>query len=171
MLHWLAQQILPYRTFLLDQNQLAIRFGVTPRWLGKNLTPGSPLFGAIADTLYIGILRELMGPRWWIAGVDTLLWKVTGGSSARGGEVRSWLKDHAGEEPEPLSSDNTLVLTEDLCFDGRTARFADCVKVWPDDWPPFAEIPWTTVELARSTPRLRALVMASDIERLLPDEA
>jgi hypothetical protein len=171
LLRWLAQQILPYRTFLLDRNQLAIRLGVTPRWLGRNLSAGSPLLEAITDALYRGILRELMGERWWIAGIDTLLWNVTDGGSVGVDEVRNWLKQHTGEEPEPLSSDETLILNEDLCFDGSTAPYVDCVKVWPDDWPAFAEVPWTTVALARATPRLGALVMASDMDKLVTDEA
>jgi len=170
LLRWLAQQILPYRTFLLDELQLAVRFGVTPRWLGGKLTSGGPLSTALSEALYKGNLRELMGPRWWIAGIDALLWTVTAGGSGGANEVRDWLKGHVGEEPEPLGNNETLIIKEDLCFDGTTARYTDCVRVWPDDWPPFAEVPWTTVELAKSTSRLGALVMASDIDRLATDE-
>jgi hypothetical protein len=170
LLRWLAQQILPYRTFVLDRHQLAVRLGVTPRWLLKHLSAGSPLLEAIASALYRGILQELMGPRWWVAGIDTLLWNVTDGGATGVNEVRQWLKQHTGEEPDPLSGDETLILNQDLCFDGSIARYSDCVKVWPDDWPAFAEIPWTTIAQARSISRLSSLVMASDMENLVTNE-
>jgi hypothetical protein len=70
-----------------------------------------------------------------------------------------------------LSDQETLVLSADFRFNGRTASYSECVRVWPDDWPSFAETPWTTIDMVRNSDRLRSVVLAEDLERLSVDEA
>ena len=42
----------------------------------------------------------------------------------------------------------------------------DSVRIRPDDWPLYADQAWTTIELAKSEPKLRSLVMIEDADRL-----
>jgi hypothetical protein len=170
-IRWLAQRILPYRTFLMDLEHLAIRLGVTPGWLRMNLENENDLRRALTGTEYRGILQNFLGPRWWVAGVDTLLWQGTDGGSLDSEKVYKWLETQARNEPDRITEDATLILTENMRFDGATAPFSECVRVLPDDWPIFAEIPWTTIERARTAKRLNAVVLAADLDRLTADEA
>jgi hypothetical protein len=48
----------------------------------------------------------------------------------------------------------------------KFAAMEDAVRIRPDDWPPYADQPWTRIELALDEPRLRALVVAEDREKL-----
>jgi len=170
-IRWLAQLILPYRTFLLDHNHLAIRLGVAPSWLASSLDGKNGLSRELDRAQYRGILSELQGPRWWLAGVDAELWQATDGRSIDRDEVWKWLGALTSGHPEALSDQETLVLGADFRFNGQTARYSECVRVWPDDWPAFAETPWTKIAMALSNDRLRAVVLAEDLERLSVNEA
>jgi hypothetical protein len=169
-IRWLAQQILPYRTFLLDRQHLAVRLGVTPSWLKNHLEQNGGLGPALSSARYSGILADFLGPRWWVAGVDTLLWQTTSGEALDKDRVQAWLTEQANETPDSLSENEVLILNENMIFDGMTAELPECVRVWPDDWPIFAETPWTRIEIARRVSRLHAVVLAADLHRLDHDE-
>jgi hypothetical protein len=43
------------------------------------------------------------------------------------------------------------------------------VRIQPDDWPIYADQPWVTLDLARSNPRIAAIVIQQDRDRLNPE--
>ncbi len=163
VLRWVSQRILPYPTFLVDQDRLAVACGVTPDSLARVDTNALKLFGNVR---YKGPLASFLGPRWWRAGV---LWMVREwtGSSSSGPEVAAQLSERLGESLTPLEPPGAV-----LCIDSELRRWAvpvareHAVRVRPDDWPPFAETGWMAEELLEDHPDLRDLVDPADRARL-----
>jgi len=40
----------------------------------------------------------------------------------------------------------------------------ESVRIRPDDWPSYADQAWTTIEMAKNEPKLRAIVIREDVE-------
>jgi len=162
---WFAQRILPYPAFLLDLYQIAMRLGVRPLWMQEEIEAGGTLRNALEPASYKGVLDQFLGARWWVAGLDELLWRETEGGSLDSREVKSWLKGIAASEPEWLADEEVLVLNGDLQYDGSTAPYSKGLEIHPDDWPPYASAPWTSIDRLSNSLRLRSLVSASDVEK------
>jgi hypothetical protein len=165
VVRWIAQRILPYPTFLMDAYQVAMRLGVRPLWMKKEIERGGSVREALEPAVYKGVLKTFLGIRWWVAGLDELLWKALGEGALDSKEVKAWMREFTDSEPEWLADDEVLVLNDDLQYDGSTAPYSASLEIRPDDWPPYASTPWTSKERLSKSHRLHSLVSASDWER------
>ena len=161
---WILHRILPYPCFLFDTHHLAVRLRVTHASLLSAISGG--LAAWLEPAAYRGVLDNFLGPRWWRAGVESLLWDLGGGSMAAK-RLHAKLADVARVSLELLSASEPVV-----CIDQNFAPLAepcagnDVVRIVPDDWPLFAGQAWTTVSLAREHPRLAAIVAETDFQRI-----
>jgi len=165
-LSWLLQRIVPYPTFLRSAKHVALRLSVTPEWFASAIVGGEPLEKVLQPAMYRGVLEGFSTPRWWLAGVEDILWQALQAESGNVEAVHEWVADICGSRPKALGADYTLALNERLRFGGEAAPFRDCVRLEPDDWPAYADPPYTTIDLANADARLRTLVVSSDRERL-----
>lgn len=170
-LRWLAHRILPYPCFLYDERHVGVRLGLEAaeiRQLGEERE--SELSQALAVCRYDGVLKGFVGPRWWRASLDYWLWDLGEGDAPAGEELHALLEERAGRELRSLGIlDPVVVLGPTYQSLPTPASATDAVRIQPDDWPPFADDAWTTLELVADNSRLRDLVVPDD--RDLVDEA
>ena len=164
-LRWLLHRILPYPCFLWDTYYLAARLRVRHASLYKALDSG------LADTLkpfcYGGLLSGFLGQRWWRSGIEFFLWNLTDGDPFDPERIRTLLSEKVSIPLDPAESNQPVVCVDDNYQPLEDSCETDiAVRIQPDDWPPYAEQAWTTVELASRNPSLAALVVESDRERL-----
>jgi hypothetical protein len=121
------------------------------------------LAGRLRAAKYSGILADFIGARWWSAGVEAALWDLTDGRPHD-----PVLLSKITGQPEPKGD---LELDSVLCIDADFQLMADvvpsrlAVRVMPDDWPPFAEQPWASLELLEEAPHLRGIANKADLLR------
>ncbi|MGH7771819.1 MAG: hypothetical protein ACREQA_06235 [Candidatus Binatia bacterium] len=168
ILRWLLHRILPYPCFLWTTRQLAARLRIDYDALRGQLNNSSPLSVKLNSCKYNGILSDFLGARWWRVKIERLLWHITKGNSSDIDAVRHSIKKIARTSlPASSPSDHPIVC---LGSKFRPLRqffsMDDAVRIRLDDWPPYADQAWTTIELAREHPRLRALVVGEDRHKL-----
>jgi len=89
------------------------------------------------------------------------------GSSSPDRETAAELSRWLGDALAPLEPPGAV-----LCVDGQLRRWGvpvareHCVRVRPDDWPPFAETGWMAEELLEDHAELRDLVEPADRARV-----
>lgn len=168
VLRWLLHKILPYPCFLWDTHYMAARLTIDHKSFVSALSANNKLCDLLTPAKYNGILANFQGTRWWRSRVEFLLWELTGGQSADSELVRKQISEHVGidllaSEPSinPIVCINTDYQALDQCY-----SIKESVRIRPDDWPPYADQAWTMIELARSEPKLKSLVLLEDKERL-----
>lgn len=168
VLRWLLHRILPYPCFLWDSFQLAARLRFDHADLVAALTSGEPLQKAVADCEYTGILCRFAGTRWWRTRVELFLWELTEGRSGDVDIVVEAICKLAGQ-PIKLSqpSDHPVVcLNSNYQPLEHFASLDEAVRIRPDDWPPYADPAWATIEMVTSEPKMRALVLREEVDRV-----
>jgi hypothetical protein len=165
-LRWLLQRILPYPCFLLDTYRLAARLRISHDSLQRALKQGLGEF--LRPCRYCGALAEFLGERWWRAGIENIIWDLTEGESVPPARLRDKLSQVASEKLTPSTNESPIVCVDENYRTLPEAFPADVVvRIQPDDWPLYGNQAWTTVELARQHPRLRAVVAVEDRERVM----
>lgn len=169
-LRWLAHRILPYPCFLYDETHIAVRLGIATGEV-KELEDNadSELSQALAACSYRGVLKGLVGKRWWRASLDDWLLEHSQNAERDGLTIHAKLEQLAGRELQAIGAlDPVVVLDERYRPQPDPASADDAVRIQPDDWPPYADEAWTTLDLANSSPRLSDQVVPDD--RYLLDE-
>lgn len=157
---WLLHRILPYPTFLLDERQLAARLRIQPESVSAALVKLPEAFQSVS---YEGILGGFLGHRWWRAGLEALLWEGTKGQSDNPSEVFRIAVRELGEGLEPVTFANpVVVLNEDFSSSEKLAAAIGCVRLQPDDWPPYADQAWGLIDTVRGSALLRQITMEQD---------
>lgn len=166
VLRWLLQRILPFPCFLSDTFRLAARFRIDHDALSEALGEGKPLRKKLDSCAYSGILANFLGTRWWRSKIEAFLWDVTEGNSADIKAVQGAIREAAQVELPPSTPiDHPVVCVNTHYQPLKTFyRMEESVRIRPDDWPTYADQAWTTIELAKSEPKLRALVIREDLE-------
>ncbi|MEM1145487.1 MAG: hypothetical protein AAGI88_23175 [Pseudomonadota bacterium] len=165
LLRWLLHRVFPYPTFLWDSRYLGARLGIQEESV-KQLLSNSSLRELLADYEYRGLLAGFAGPRWWKAGIEEVLWEMTDGESANPKSIRTALAE------EGISIPDSEVMRPVVCIDSeylrptRLSPVDSAVRVRPDDWPPFADSAWMTLDDLAARPDLVALVAPDDRHRL-----
>lgn len=122
LLRWLLQRALPYPTFLLTDGRAAMALDVTaPEFATLSEEP------ALSMCRYEGPLATFLGRRWWRAGIDHLI------------------EDGAfpAVEDQRQVSDTMLVMPlGDSLEELVPTPVEDCVRIYPDGWPAFADQAW-----------------------------
>ena len=166
-LRWLLHVVLPYPCFLWDAHHLAARLRVTYESLSSALSEDNDLTRLLEPFRYEGILSDFLGPRWWRSGAEAFVWQLTDGDPF---DVRGIPSVLASKTSVELRS--TEYVQPVVCVDHNhvplptLSRIEDAVRIQPDDWPPYADQAWTTIELANQDPSLGALVISEDKDRL-----
>jgi hypothetical protein len=160
LLRWLVLRILPYPCFLLDDRHLAARLQVDPKALRASLqTEDSRLARALQPARYSGVAAEFLGVRWWRAGVETILWRLTKGLVGRA--AIDALLAKLDPSLRTVSAVHPVVcLNERLMPSDKLAEIDAALEMLPDDWPPYAERAWVTRELVEDHPDLRAFLVS-----------
>lgn len=167
VLRWLLHRILPYPCFLIDSHYLAARTRVAHSSLLQDLQSNGGLAQLFDSVLYRGVLSEFMDTRWWRTGVESVLWEVTSGQSSDPEIIRSVLSTQSKVGPHFLDIMQPVVcLDSDYQPLGDAVEIGTAVRIQPDDWPPYADQAWTTIELAKKEHALAALILRKDMPRL-----
>ena len=168
VLRWMLHRILPYPCFLWNTHYLAARLAVDYGALVVALGANRSLEKFLEPAKYNGALSNFLGPRWWRSRVENLLWEITEGQSSDPAVVRQRVNaliksDLPASKPmiHPVVCVNSNYEALDQFY-----SINESVRIRPDDWPPYADQGWTTIELAKSEPKLRSLVIVEDVSRL-----
>jgi hypothetical protein len=149
LLRWFSQRVLPYPCFLIDEFGVAARLGVDPAWLQSRLASSkSKLAGKLRRVRYTGPLATFLGPRWWTAGVGSL---IVNAAPTEGTQVSA--AELAGE---PIPSTNIVKQPAVRVVDKHfapvgIANVDGCERIQPEDWPAFAESCWRKSERGKDT--------------------
>jgi hypothetical protein len=167
-LRWILHRILPYPCFLVDDERLALRIGISVDALRDSVRTSAELASAFDEARYQGVLHDFVGPRWWRDGVEAVIFRLTEGDlfsvSALEDGVRRLIQD---DQPVLVDPSLVLCLDKDYRVVGRVDR-TGAVRIQPDDWPPYAEQAYAKIDDAREIPEIRRLVVKDD-EHLLEE--
>jgi hypothetical protein len=168
VLRWLLHRVLPYPCFLWDTHYLAARLTLDHEALVTALAQDKRLNKVLTPALYEGVLSKFLGARWWRSRVELLLWEITEGQSADPMVVRDRINEITKLDlPASQPSVHPVVcVNSNYQALNKFYPMKESVRIRPDDWPPYADQAWTTIELAKSEPKLRSIVLTEDVGRL-----
>ncbi|MGH6689500.1 MAG: hypothetical protein ACREF4_02320 [Gammaproteobacteria bacterium] len=161
-LRWILHRILPYPCFLYDRHRLSVRLGVPNRKLETAISPDGDLSGLsrlLDPARYSGVLAYFLGPHWWRAGVESILWDATEGEPFSPQVLRRLVEREVGSIDAPTYRFPVLGIQNDYQYLDSPLELESAIRVQPDDWPSFAEDAWTTLELIERYPNLAAIAV------------
>ena len=171
LLRWLLHRILPYPCFLWDHIRVAARLRMTVTSFENILRTESDLAKALAECEYTGLANQFLGRRWWRAGLESMLWAIADGHPFDVATLRKVLAARSASEIAPSRVADPIV-----CIDQNyrpLEEFGDLrssVRLMLDDWPSYADPPWTTVVIAKQHPEILAAVVEQDKEKVQDGE-
>ncbi|MEU7822484.1 hypothetical protein [Catellatospora sp. NPDC049133] len=147
-LRWFLHKVLPFPTFLLDEMHLSVALGLTVNALKQVIRSESDMATRLNEVLYRGPLDNFLGNRWWRAGVSHLVEEMIEEGSAYGeGRTRSIaaaVSHLHGSKLEEISVDDPVVgVRADYTIIPSPLSAANCVRLQPDEWPPYADDAWS----------------------------
>ncbi|MDF1489999.1 hypothetical protein [Tessaracoccus caeni] len=164
-LRWLAQRVLPYPTFVLDEEYAANLMGIE---VAAFRSDAVQTLLASQQAKYSGPLRKsFLGRRWWRAALQHILEEAGVSAWDAPHEKAEALSRFIGSAVAPLDAVNPVV-----CYGPSgdvvaiDAEAEDCVRIQLDGWPLFADEAWAQLDVARTVPEVRALVAHDDVARL-----
>ena len=163
LLRWLLHRILPYPCFLWDSIRVAARLRITVRSLEGILGSEGDLAKDLAACEYTGLASQFLGRRWWRSGLESMLWNITNGHPFDVGTLRAALGARTPAQVEPSAVADPIV-----CIDDNYRPLEDfgevgsSVRLTLDDWPSYADPPWTSVAIASEHPEMLAAVIDQD---------
>jgi hypothetical protein len=163
-LRWFSQRILPYPTFLTDENHSAHLLGITVESFLEIEKSGylNQLNGR-----YKGPLQEFIGARWWRAALQWALEVIDVDPWSSPRKKAEALTSASGIRLDPLKVDDPVVV-----YDGQSkvvsidTDISRAVRIQADGWPVFADDPWSSLPLVVADPRLRQLVALGDVQKV-----
>lgn len=167
VLRWLAQRILPYPCFLLDNSHVARRLRVRVRTFNDILNGTGALAKALREATYTGALNELIGRRWWRAAIDNIVFDLTDGEMSDEA-LHVALKKASRATIMKAPTDPVVALS--AAYNGTLASAGECVRIRTDDWPLYADHAWAKIAECNRDTRLRALVDPTDRDKLSPSD-
>lgn len=164
---WFAQTILPFATFLVDDLRAAAYFGLKSDALDLMLKDECRFGELLRDCLYTGQMAGFSGRRWWRAGLQSLREVLSG--CARDNSADG-IADVLGDT---LSFDITqfklgvsypvFQINEDYEVVPVPIEISQAVRLQPDGWPAYADVPWLALSLVDdSSNDLCRLVVSDD---------
>jgi hypothetical protein len=170
LLRWVLHRILPYPCFLWDRVRTAARLRMTVASLDRVLSSESDLARALSECEYTGIASQFLGRRWWRAGLESKIWELTDGKPFDIGVLKSTLAARSTIAIEWSAQEDPII-----CLDEhyRTLEefhdISSAVRLMLDDWPSYADAPWTPVAVAKEHPEVLAAVVEQDREKVEDD--
>lgn len=157
---WLVRQVLPYPSFLVREQHLAVRLGITLKCLAAALKADTLLAKRARRCSYRGILEDFDGPRWWATGVDALSWSLPRDKTARSAALAKLVA------PIPLRelkfTDPVVVSDADLIETNEIAEVSTCVRAADEYFPSQAGPAWVKIINARHDLALARKVKLED---------
>jgi hypothetical protein len=167
VLQWLLTRILPYPCFLYDVHYLAIRLHLDTQLVIEDIASNGPIKKLFAPARYNGALNGFSGDRWWRAGVDHIIWKITHNADDPKNVLVRKIYGNTGTSPGLSSIKNPVIcLNAELEQVNTFNEIDDCARIQPDDWPPYADGAWALISEIKTSPELASLVTSSDRERI-----
>jgi hypothetical protein len=164
-LRWLAQRVIPYPTFLIDDVYAANLMGIDVATFGSDAVQ---TLLAAESAQYDGPLStSFLGRRWWRAALHHFLDEAGSSAWDEPNEKAAALSKTLNSPVEPLNAANPVV-----CYgpsgdvEALDTEASECVRIQFDGWPLYADEAWARVEVARTVPEVRALVAHDDLSRL-----
>jgi hypothetical protein len=167
LLRWLLHRILPYPCFLWDPIRVAARLRMTVTSFENLLGTESDLAKALAECEYTGLANQFLGRRWWRAGLESMLWAIADGQPFDVGTLRKALAARSTSQIESSKiADPIVCIDENYRALEEFGDISSSVRLMLDDWPSYADPPWTTVSIAKQHPELLAAVLEQDKEKV-----
>lgn len=157
---WMLRQILPYSSFLIRDVHIAVRLGVTLTSLREALGGDTLLANVVRRLQYKGILRELVTPLWWSAGVDDLAWEISRETGTRASALTRLFS------PVPLdlltALDPVVVSDADLVETDEIDAAVNCVRATDEFFPSQAAPAWVRIAAIKNDAKLARRVLPDD---------
>jgi hypothetical protein len=170
LMRWLLHVALPFPGCFVDLDSVAVRLRITPKDLcgALSLNRGSDLAAFLDQARYRGPLACFFPMRFWKAGIDYIVWRMTEGRSPANPAVRNTIASAIGEELPLLGiADPVLVVSpETFVLTGDVASIDEAVQVQTELWPPTVEPPWMRIADIAKDRKLRAMVVSKDRDRI-----
>lgn len=160
-LRWFLHRVLPYPCFLLDEHHLAARLRVSLDSLRIARANDAHFAEQLAGMEYSGVLRDFLGPRWWRAGIENMLWRDLGYEAFDDAILKGKYREQLSLNLMSVDATKPVVClgTE---FDPKEefVSEADALQIRPDGWPAFADAAWAARVDVESDETLQALVIS-----------
>lgn len=154
---WLAHRVLPYPTFVIEAAYVGAAMGLSLPQQGGAVPDSVASF--LEPVRYRGALCDLIGIRWWRAGVEYLL-------NERRGQIEdpSDLKISIADDLNTTGLDisDPVVYVDTSYVPAGITSIREAVRVQPDDWPAFADAAWVRIDDVSDDDTLAALVVEDD---------
>ena len=168
-LRWLLHIALPFPGCLCEFRDLALSLRIDPKWLRGERKFSDNLAASLSQVRYRGALSNFQGPRWWRAGVDSLVWKDSKGRFHDKRVLQQiaakWLRVDSKDLKLIDVEDPVLVVDEDFRRLDSVKDISNAVQIQPDDWPAAVEQPWIEIAKTKSVPRIKSLIVPKDVNR------
>ena len=173
LMRWLLQVALPIPGCFVSLEWAAVRLRISPEKLTAAVQENaeSNFSKSLNECRYEGVLANFYPIRYWKAGIDHLIWRLTQGRSTLNTDVRNNLTEEIGTSIPPLNEEAPVLLVSPDSFEqtGEIVDLKDAVQIQPDLWPPEVELPWVKISDVKNDRELRLIVVNEDRERLPKD--
>lgn len=159
---WMLHRVLPYPCFLLSEERLAHRLRLDSNTVTELLSGVSQFSAFLEPALYRGVLAGFCGSRWWRTGIDAQLSSLGDGDPFNMQLIEQRLRELADRDLVFYSPSNVLNYDGGYHISSIGLR-SQSVRIWPDDWPPYAEQAFASIEEVASDDRLRRVVAVDDL--------
>jgi hypothetical protein len=138
VVRWLAQRLLPHPGLLVDAPHVAVALGIDPQSLPSNGLTGG-FFELIEAFRYQGELSGFLGERWWSSGIQSLIADRNDRRPIMTIAATTRLIEEMGDGLERIPTESVLCMDLALQQTNRVVPRHAAVRIWPDDWPVFAD--------------------------------
>lgn len=163
-LSWFLQRILPFPTFLVDDQRAASYLGLRPSALDAILNGSSSLVEPLKSAVYTGQLADFSGRRWWRAGISTVRKLAQEQLDGRTADeiARAVIELHGSSLDELGLRHPVFQIDADYKVVEQPIEITEAVRLQPDDWPSYADDPWLAESQIAVETDLAKLIVIDD---------
>ena len=170
LMRWLLQVALPIPGCFVSLDWVAVRLRISPEELATAVKENaeSNFSKSLDECRYVGALADFHPVRYWKAGIDHMIWKLTQGRSSTNSDVRENLTKAIEKNILALKEEAPVLLVSPDTFEqnNQIDDMNNAVQIQPDLWPAEVELPWVRISEVEMDSKLRKIVVSGDRERL-----
>ena len=170
LMRWLLQVALPIPGCFVSLDWAAVRLRISPEELATAVKENaeSNFSKSLDECRYVGALADFHPVRYWKAGIDHMIWKLTQGRSSTNSDVRENLTKAIEKDILALKEEAPVLLVSPDTFEqnNQIDDMNNAVQIQPDLWPAEVELPWVRISEVEMDSKLRKIVVSEDRERL-----